>query len=152
MADLKPWQRKIAKPEDAKANERVGFYPGVGLIASDMENKEYIKYRDAKLAKRQKKKEALVAKRKERVQKMRDSYNRVITKLRERVTSLIESKKALREKYAGPHVSIEQRVEKAKARMKKEQDRLKKLEALAAAKAPQPAAKKQKTEKAAKTE
>ena len=68
---LRPWQRQIKSPGEAKEGEYVAFYGGTGLIASDMNNPEYKKNREEKLAKRAKRKEEY-KKRVEDRQKKRD--------------------------------------------------------------------------------
>lgn len=51
MVELKPWQRIISSPSEAKEGEYVSVFGGQ-IIASDISNPEYLKNREAKIEKK----------------------------------------------------------------------------------------------------
>ena len=132
MANLKPWQRSIKDPKEAKEGERVAFYDGVGLIASNMKDPAYIKNAEEKAKKKQKRLEDQRQRIKVRLERAFNAGKRVGVseyKKSEKFTKKLEAAKKQGAREAKPKANAAEQLAKAKARKVKEEARIAKLEA-----------------------
>lgn len=125
---LKPWQRAIKDKSEAKPTEYVSWYPDSGLIAADMSNPEYIKARDAKLAKRAAKKKVLQEKQKARETRAfekgkiegakeyrkSDKFKKVIENAMKKGAKLAKPKQSLAERAAKKEEKAKKLMQEAK--------------------------------------
>ena len=114
---LKPWQRVIKTPSEAKATEFIAFYKDVGLVASDMANAEYLKHRDEKIAARKKRKADAKAKRSIRIKKMLQKRDIKIAELSKKLKDLGNTAKIQRD--ANKKVKLELKMKKIESELKK---------------------------------
>ena len=134
---IKSWHREIKDPKEAKENERVVYYPKLGLLALNTKDANYLK---AQIAKKKVKQGKKADKRAKVQARLEIAYNRGLKhgarefKKTEDFTKKLEVAFNKGVKSGKPSLSKELRITRKRDKIQKLQDELKSLESVPKAK------------------